>query len=253
MDEKFAARLHQALDGRGQRWLSEKAGLATSSIHDYLRGTMPSADRALLVADALGVNIRWLVAGDGPRVPANEAAEGVVAVPCFSLASGTTREWAQTGEKPEPERTLLIAEEVLVPLGRRRTRRRSLWAVHMPGHTMAEIAEPDELVFCADIDGSLADGWVVLFLTEGGTPVMRRVEVRPDQIVLWGTIPKNDPWLLDERMPLRPVGRVVGVSVRSLHQLAQRYAYKPQVGMFFVDNDEEEESAEAGAERLSGP
>lgn len=62
-----------ALDGRGQAWLAEKTGLSTSTIHDYARGAIPSADRAFLIARTLGVDAEWLVTGE------------------------------KTGERPEPE------------------------------------------------------------------------------------------------------------------------------------------------------
>lgn len=62
-DEAFAARLRSALDGRSQVWLAEATGLSRSTINDYVKGAIPSADRAFMIADALGVNAEWLVTG----------------------------------------------------------------------------------------------------------------------------------------------------------------------------------------------
>jgi transcriptional regulator with XRE-family HTH domain len=62
-DERFAGRLHLALDGRSQIWLAEATGLSRSTINDYVKGAIPSADRAFMIADALGVSAEWLVTG----------------------------------------------------------------------------------------------------------------------------------------------------------------------------------------------
>lgn len=69
-DGDFALRLKTALGGRDQAWLARETGLSTSTIHDYAQGAVPSADRAFLIADALGVSPRWLTIGTDDPTPA---------------------------------------------------------------------------------------------------------------------------------------------------------------------------------------
>lgn len=64
-DHGFAGRLGKALDGRTQMWLAERTGLSRSTVNDYARGTIPSADRAFLLANVLNVDAEWLILGEG--------------------------------------------------------------------------------------------------------------------------------------------------------------------------------------------
>lgn len=68
-DDAFAARLHLALDGRSQAWLAEQTDLSKSTVNDYAKGAIPSADRAFLLARTLGVSAEWLITGSHPDDP----------------------------------------------------------------------------------------------------------------------------------------------------------------------------------------
>ena len=62
----LGVRLREALGGRSYHWLSEQTGISTSMLSDYGKGTKtPGADKAVLIADVLGVEIAWLLTGRG--------------------------------------------------------------------------------------------------------------------------------------------------------------------------------------------
>jgi phage repressor protein C with HTH and peptisase S24 domain len=61
----FPMRLIESLRGRSMKWLSDASGLSTRTLSDYKSGKMPSADKAALIAKALGVDLRWLITGEG--------------------------------------------------------------------------------------------------------------------------------------------------------------------------------------------
>lgn len=67
-------RIRQTLDespGLTVRGVSIAAGLSDSMLHKYLTGQTRSmnVDNLEALADALGVNSRWLIFGDAPKLP----------------------------------------------------------------------------------------------------------------------------------------------------------------------------------------
>lgn len=63
--DRFGERIVAALNGRTMKWLSDLTGISTSMLSDYGRGKTPGADKALAIADALGVDLTWLLTGQG--------------------------------------------------------------------------------------------------------------------------------------------------------------------------------------------
>lgn len=71
MNSTFKDRLSTALNGRKPAWLSKEIGIPASTLTGYRKGSLPSADVVFRLADALGVDARWLVTGHGNPVPAS--------------------------------------------------------------------------------------------------------------------------------------------------------------------------------------
>lgn len=71
-------RIEQLLDGREKIWLSKRAGLSGSTLHDLMVRTSPGADKVLKVAQALGTTVEYLMTGEGaPPAPLPGVAEPV--------------------------------------------------------------------------------------------------------------------------------------------------------------------------------
>ena len=70
-DHDFADRLADAMQeaGLNGRALAALVGVKESSVSQWLSRTIKEikAQHAFAIADALGVEVRWLVLGDGPR------------------------------------------------------------------------------------------------------------------------------------------------------------------------------------------
>ena len=66
--DSFPQRILESLAGRSMRWLSEETGISTSMLSEYGKGKTPGADKALAIANALGVDLRWLLTGRGNRL-----------------------------------------------------------------------------------------------------------------------------------------------------------------------------------------
>lgn len=64
----FAARLQAAMGSLSGKDLAEKVGHSQSTIHRYTSGeSIPRGDHLLVIADVLGVEVRWLLTGEGPQ------------------------------------------------------------------------------------------------------------------------------------------------------------------------------------------
>lgn len=72
--DNFPERVRAALDGRTAKWLSGQTGISTSTLSDYLKGKMPGADKAMLIAKALGVSVESLF-GESDQVSAKPIAD----------------------------------------------------------------------------------------------------------------------------------------------------------------------------------
>ena len=82
----FAGRLRSAIGMRKPAEVARAVGVAPQTLDGYLKGAMPSADRAFTLAQELGVNPLWLVIGNGPQRPTDGDSDWLV-VPRYDLRS----------------------------------------------------------------------------------------------------------------------------------------------------------------------
>jgi transcriptional regulator with XRE-family HTH domain len=73
----FRDNLREALEysGMEQKELAAKTGLSLKTIENYVKkdSSLPSADKAVLIAQALGVTVEDLITGKKPKKPAPPA------------------------------------------------------------------------------------------------------------------------------------------------------------------------------------
>jgi phage repressor protein C with HTH and peptisase S24 domain len=63
----FIQRLCEIRGDMSTRAFSRACGLTNSIVRKYFSGSIPSADKAVKIADAMGVNLRWLITGEGEK------------------------------------------------------------------------------------------------------------------------------------------------------------------------------------------
>lgn len=97
MSEKAsrADRIKDAMRGRPIAWLAEQLGVALSTAHSYLKGTIPPADVAIKVANILEIDLRWYINGEETQPMTNEA---VLAVPLVDTQFNSVGSVAYTSE-----------------------------------------------------------------------------------------------------------------------------------------------------------
>jgi phage repressor protein C with HTH and peptisase S24 domain len=79
----FADRMRQALRGRPPANVARAIGVPAQTMDRWVKGRMPKADDALKIADELGIDLRWLLTGEGEMGEAPP--DGLVMVPRFDL------------------------------------------------------------------------------------------------------------------------------------------------------------------------
>ena len=82
-------RIKDAMRGRSIAWLAEQLGVAGSTAHSYLQGSIPPADVAIRIANILDVDITWYINGDEVEVVRSPAIVDVPLVDTQFNAVGT--------------------------------------------------------------------------------------------------------------------------------------------------------------------
>lgn len=65
--DAFTERLRSLLGSESENSFGTRSGVGASLFSKYLRGSMPGADKALLIARAAGVTVDWLLTGEGTK------------------------------------------------------------------------------------------------------------------------------------------------------------------------------------------
>lgn len=69
MDTDFTKRLLSLIGNENKASFARRCGFTDGALKAYIRGAKPSVDKALAIADACGVSLRWLATGEGPMRP----------------------------------------------------------------------------------------------------------------------------------------------------------------------------------------
>ncbi len=188
------------MGGSGAATVARAAAIPPQTMDRYLKGTMPSADRALALADALGADPRWLISGVGERSPVGLGYEAdSVALPKLDLMA-----FSEEG-KPEPQESMGVKREWLG-----RWPAAGLWVAEMPSDSVPEIAREGDLLVCQDPVGPPVDGRAYAFLLDGRL-LIRRVQIRKDGLALKTSRDDRDPLVIppDQAENLIPIARIL--------------------------------------------
>lgn len=179
--------------------LAKAAGLRPQMISKYLAGTMPGADKAVLIAQALDVPVEWLVTGRTPRAAhsliAAEEADWVM-LPHYRLSEFTE------SAKPEPIETIPIRRDWLNQNARVAS---NLWLTDLPS-TVEGIGEEGDPILCRDAETHYQEGFYLYFFD--GMPIVRKVSGPVFGQLADAQRPRS--FQGDDNLGLRLVARVLG-------------------------------------------
>ena len=202
-DDGFGGRLRSVLKGKTASTVAKAVGVAPSTLHKYQQGAMPAADIAVKLARALGVEVNWLIEGEGPA--SRDEAEALAEQSVVRLPVHDPHSFTEYGlGKP--------VDEIAVPrqlIGSARSTA-GLWLTEMPTDALPSVAAEGQLILCRPPDQPLQDRKVYIMLL-GPRTIVRRVFVRPDGLVLKGDDEADSITLRpDDLETIMPVGRVLG-------------------------------------------
>jgi len=196
---------------------AQRAGIPDSSLRKYLDGAQPTADRLVVLAEQTGVNLHWLLTGQGSQYveikPEPETDLDVVSIPLHdveaSAGSGALLDApVEELERIDFQRSWLQRQFHTSPVG--------LVLIYVRGESMEptlrsgdiilvdrKVTEPREGIFVVRLDGSL---------------LVKRLQVYPGRrIEVCSDNPAYKSFELDVKDPpddFAVIGRVLG-SIRN--------------------------------------
>jgi hypothetical protein len=169
-----------------------------------VKGATPDPESALALADALGVHFRWLITGVGPRdvEPEPDVIEGRMVLAKYDLAAFTE------AFRPPPTEYLSVRTDWINRITRATNR---IWVADMTSSAMPSVAREGDTLVCQDIEPPVIDGHTYLFFIRTDL-VIRRVQIRPDGIVLRCDDSTIEPIVVgpDQADQVTPIARVLG-------------------------------------------
>ncbi len=180
--------------------VARSTGIAPQTLDGYLRGAVPSADRAFALAEALGIHPLWLVKGDGPKSLEGESDGEWLTLPRYDLVK------FRDDARPEPVEMVKVRREWISHI---RTSGR-LWVTELISGTVKDFGRHGDLVLCEDVTPPLRDSRLYIFLFDGHI-IVRLVTIRPEGLTLIDNGGMTGSIIPPERLEdLYPIGRVLG-------------------------------------------
>ncbi|WP_417846980.1 LexA family transcriptional regulator [Thalassospira povalilytica] len=72
--DRFQENLKKLMGDDSKASFAHKCGFSVGALTNYLNGSIPGADKALRIAEVFGVNVQWLVTGEGPMSVSDQKA-----------------------------------------------------------------------------------------------------------------------------------------------------------------------------------
>ncbi|KDE88243.1 helix-turn-helix transcriptional regulator [Stenotrophomonas maltophilia] len=209
-------RLEREARGIGRAELAKMTGIGYSTLSELERGGMQTSTKLHVIADALGVSVRWLETGKGPK------AAGTAPV-------GDDSDWAdisgyaqaiglgggpEAQEYAETHKLKFRAES----LARKRLRPNALAVMYGKGDSMEPRIHSGDAILFDTSDTNPRDGQMYVIMVDGGGAAkeyhVKRCEVIDDLVFFKADNPRGDhnwrkPKRLDNpRHPIQVIGRV---------------------------------------------
>lgn len=204
----FAARLKQVIGQEPIHGFSKRSGVSDTSLRSYLKGSIPGIDKVVMIAKTAGVNVEWLVTGEGSQDLDPDRVEDFAYVPLLDVAAS-----AGTG--------LLVAEETVQEViafdshwlrSQLNTNPSELSIITVQGDSMAPTLLDGDLIFVDHQVTDWRDGIYVFQMDED--LLIKRLQRLPGGTVsVISDNPKFPPFSVDLNSPdcdLKIIGRYRG-------------------------------------------
>lgn len=195
----WGERIEEALAGRSQAWLARAAGVSSTNLNDVIRKSMPNADTAVRLAEALQVPVQWLITGQVPD-DVSQTLEDVnwMALPRFKLQQ------LATDDRSEPIEKVPLHRDWLTPDARNAD---ALFVTNLPVTMPDGSAIAGDMIVCQDTTRHDREGSYLYFYRD--VAMIRKYEGPSLDAVREGR-PIFD-WQAVDDPEMRLVARVLGV------------------------------------------
>jgi phage repressor protein C with HTH and peptisase S24 domain len=207
-DETLSDRIRRLINKDTPTAFARRAGLKEATLRSILKGTRPSIDIAISIAEAAGVSVDWLATGQGPMRKNELAANAeVAAIPVLDhRASAGHGQWTQDTDTVIDHlfMPMLLLRELGIPP-------QDCVLLRADGHSM-EPTVPDG-AFLMVLKGfrQFRDGYIYIIRWHGELMVKRIRFYLPKGYEVYSDNPDFPRFLIthDELEALEIIGRVV--------------------------------------------
>ncbi|HHA2799747.1 TPA: XRE family transcriptional regulator [Stenotrophomonas maltophilia] len=209
-------RLEREARGIGRADLAKMTGIGYSTISELERGGMQTSTKLHIIAEALGVSVRWLETGKGPKsADAQSASEDSdwADINGYAQAIGLGG-GPEAQEYAETHKLKFRAES----LARKRLRPNSLAVMYGKGDSMEPRIHSGDAILFDTSDTNPRDGQMYVIMVDGGGAAkeyhVKRCEVIDDLVFFKADNPRGDHnWRKPKRLdspkhPIQVIGRV---------------------------------------------
>jgi len=204
----FAARLKQVIGQEPIHGFSKRSGVSDTSLRSYLKGSIPGIDKVVMIAKTAGVNVEWLVTGEGEQLAEADRGDDFAYVPVLDVAAS-----AGTG--------LLVSEETVQEVigfdshwlrSQLHTSPKELSIITVQGDSMAPTLLDGDLIFVDHQVTDWRDG-IYVFQMDGDLLIKRLQRLPGGTVSVISDNPKFPPFVVDLNNPacdLTVIGRYRG-------------------------------------------
>lgn len=203
--DTIGSRVRQEREAQGvdRKELANRTGIGYSTISELERGGMQTTTKLRLIADALGVSLRWLETGKGPKEPAAHSGSSTEAdwadiqgyAQAMGLGSG-----AEAQEYAETHKLKFRADS----LSRKRLRPHALAVMYGKGDSMEPRIHSGDAILFDTSDTRPRDGDLFVIMTNGAAAKeynVKRCEIIDDEVFFKADNPAGDHnWKKPKRM-----------------------------------------------------
>ena len=180
------------------------SGISRQLVSEYANGQkVAGADNLFSLADAVGVQPRWLIRAEGEMEtsPAPGSTSDLIKLPRYDVFA-----FGEYGKGPAVETVQLPASWLIAAV----KTTNGLWLAEMPSDALPDVAREGETIICRDPETPMQDRRIYIFLLDG-RPIVRRIAFQPNLVVLRGEDEADTITLRPDEMAerLMPAGRIL--------------------------------------------
>lgn len=212
--DHFSGRLKLAIGSESTNSFAKKCGIRESTIRGYLSGSIPSLDKAAILAKAAQVDLTWLATGAGQMRPKEGVAEENTLEDEFAMIPGYSIQVAAgTGTLPsneKPSRKLAFRRKWLRFRG---LNEQDLVLVFAKGDSMEPTISDNNTLMIDTSQRELSDGSIYVIRTDHHLIVKRVQQLWNKGILLLSDNKEYKEQLVEpnEADDLEVIGRVVWI------------------------------------------